>query len=150
MEVQVMAVKMDAGTYYVGDPCYVIEQDEWSYFLDSERNPPDDEDNPHAVNDVMIYDYKGAISVSLWTLYGDGEYSGSDGNSYCVDSGTIGVVPVSILTDKALEDADRLGVIVEFGDDFVCKYDGEGVLAFGDIYIDTGEEDYEEDDDYYY
>ncbi len=77
---------LPAGTYYVGDICYVLDETLYDTFWG------------------MVNDYKeGKYTVNAGTFvvantaYGDGVYVGSDGFTYGVDSGTIGMVQSSII-----------------------------------------------------
>jgi len=79
---------LPAGEYWVGDPCYAFEDHElWLALIDSayEREP-----NPR----ILEADARGAEFIASGTYFGDGTYPGSDGKSYPVDAGLIGIVPV--------------------------------------------------------
>jgi hypothetical protein len=122
-------MKLKAGKYYVGDPCYVLQgkQSAWMKVLEASDyfNKP--------------YTKKGKTAVAFGTAYGDGEYYDQDGNAYPVDAGLIGVVPVSMATRKK-----PTGVhLVDFKKPFECEQDGS-VLKFGHIVIDTDPEDWTE------
>lgn len=136
-----MQFKLEPGKYYIGDPCYVFNN-EWSnicdyMFSDSNEN-------------VGRYDSpKGYFVIYGSTAYGDGCYEGSDGNEYAVDSGTLGIVPfdaISIDNKLDLNSEFKLYRIVTFQEPFTVFIDGDGQFNFGRIMIDTtSEDDYYED-----
>lgn len=130
-------MKFETGTYWVGDPCYIFTCDEeglpsyktWSHFIDLfyEMNLPK---NTFIIN----------------TMYGDGIYTGSDGNNYCVDSGLIGVVPFHMKTLRSNEETRllSLGSLMTFVEPFEVdgsngilevKYDNKTII------IDTRDSD---------
>lgn len=121
---------MNAGSYYVGDLCYVIENDTvWGEICDL----LDGEGGEFTLND-------GRKIHILHTAYGDGTYTDQYGNLYPVDSGTIGCMLAS--------DCDKLDAgsnVIEFERDFDCD-DDSGVLTFGHISINTGFSDSDYDD----
>lgn len=132
-------------TYWVGDLAYVLNDTEWDTFLHL-CNPEDI--GPDAVcyldpDNLTVEDEdSGRPFVAFSTAFGDGTYTGSDGNTYSVDAGLIGCIRVSDITDKNLLQSalDRnLGHLHDFGEDFYleqCLNDG-GVLVFHDLEIDT-------------
>lgn len=126
---------MPAGRYYVGDLCYVMH-DHWDEFCNltlSEKNP---DQNKFSLKNGVVF-------CSLDTAYGDGVYSDHEGRSYPVDAGLIGCIKVDNITD---DKADlNLGNIIEFEQDFECYSDISGNLYFGEVCIETGDE---EDDDF--
>ena len=72
--------------YYLGDPCYVIPDDEWSDFCSIMRD------------DGEEFEYKGETCVVIGTG-GDGDFGGLS-----VDAGIIGVIPVSLCDPQSLKD----------------------------------------------
>ena len=130
---------MKAGTYYLGDLCYVLH-DEWdevcSIIIDDNRCL----DGEFTLKDGRRFAIYG-------TAYGDGTYKDQSGNEYGVDSGSIGCI---LLSDIDLDSEGNFltgGNIVPFGNDF---YTGEqdGKIMFGSLSIDTDpEEDDEEEDE---
>lgn len=113
---------MKAGTYYIGDLCYLA--DVWEDILDIMHGGTGM--NKHETEDGKIVEF-----AQFRTMYGDGTYDDQEGRRYDVDSGTIGCYPVS----KYIGDIWG-GNIIEFEKDFtVSKVDG--VLKFGHIEINT-------------
>ena len=132
---------LPAGTYYVGDLCYVAHDDDWMDFCD--RMFPDDQ----PVGGVKEMP-DGTNYADFCTKYGDGVYYDGFLGEYYVDSGSIGCIPVCALREGFnLEDAMRLGQIVNFKKAFEVGYDDEtGTITFGEISIVTGDIDDEKDD----
>lgn len=120
-----------AGRYYIGDPCYVIK--DWSAACDSTQS-----------GGKPIGRADGKEFVMLGTAYGDGGYPDQHENIYCVDSGTIGAVPLR--DDEQLDEHTlSLGKVHDFPEPFICYAEG-GILHFGHITIDT-KDDEEYDDE---
>ena len=77
--------------------------------------------------------------VAFSTYYGDGCYTDQNGNSFPVDAGLIGLVPISYIeesTQKNLTDYRDLCTLVEFEEDALC-FTVDGILTFGNYIIDT-------------
>lgn len=131
--------KFKAGEYYIGDPCYVIADDNWIPLL-KETNYLEDEEQY----------YKGEQIFCGGTAHGDGCYIGSNHKSYPVDAGLIGIIPMSVVDKK--ENVEDLGSLETFNKDFVVDI-ADGIFKFDNIVINTDEEDdedYDEDEDKYY
>src|SRR5687768_11930213 len=123
------SITMPAGEYWVGDPCYAIDaQEKWMEWLEAADYTNNDR------SCFLLADLDGRPVLGISTAYGDGEYQGSDGNSYPVDAGLIGAVPVEV----ADVDAPFGMVKVTFAQDFKCSYDEDGgVINIGNISIET-------------
>jgi hypothetical protein len=113
-------MKLKAGNYYIGDPCYTLGGDGWEnvlYASDFFKKP---------------YTKGKKTAVAFDTAYGDGEYYDQENRAYPVDAGMIGAVPVSMATEKT-----PFGVhVIKFTEDFECEQKGH-VIKFGHIEIDT-------------
>ena len=129
---------MPAGTYYVGDLCYVLK-DRWdevcSHII-----------KEHAVLDGMFKMKSGVTFASYTTKYGDGMYNDQRGGEYAVDAGLIGCVKVNSLAEE-VDVNSTLGNIVTFDRPFICYNTREGVIHIGHLEIDTAADFYEEDED---
>jgi len=135
--------KLPAGTYYVGDLCYVVNDDDWSDFC--ERSFPDS-----YTEVVGIFEtFEGINYANFGTKYGDGGYADYNGRKYSVDSGSIGCIPVCALSDKCSSALiAHLGNIIDFPEAFEVGYDEEtGTITFGDVEIMTGDVYGDEDDE---
>lgn len=119
---------MPPGTYYIGDLCYVMHN-EWDEFCESL------DDVERVVNGKKI--------ASLSTMYGDGSYYDQFGNEYGVDAGLIGCIKIE---DIEKDDQNRVedGHVHVFDSPFQV-YSVDGFLHFGNVVINTGDEDEEED-----
>lgn len=119
-----------AGTYYVGDLCYIISDEGWDKLLD---------DTDFFENDNMTY--KG---YPIWvhnTTYGDGTYKDNKGREYSVDAGIIGIIPI-----EATDLTSKGGQVITFPIDFTVDYKN-GVFFIGNYIIDTKGEDEEEEEE---
>jgi len=136
---------LPVGKYYVGDLCYVLDNDEWDEVcsLIIQGNKVID-------GEFVLKDGREFAIYS--TAYGDGEYNDYYGNSYSVDSGSIGCIKIEDIKNvKDKIDIELLGAIVDFEIDFVTgggrgTKDWDGRIQFGRIAIETDPE-YNEDSD---
>lgn len=134
---------MPAGKYWVGDLCYVLDEDwnECCYLFFKERN-----DNGCNEGEFTLSD--GRRFVSLNTAWGDGYYIDNSGRGYGVDAGLIGCI---LAKDVGLEGNERNvsgGHIIDFPTDFECSND-DGKIIIGDVVIDTDpdiDSEYNEDE----
>lgn len=131
-----MKILMPAGNYYIGDLCYVIDYD-WSKLCEHYFS----NDAYGRTQDGMTFPYEDRKCFIGSTKYGDGSYYDNFGRQYGVDSGMIGIM-LYALKDKD----DGGGNVVFFDKEFYVDY-FDGIFTFGDIVINTGEED--KDDDFY-
>jgi hypothetical protein len=122
---------MPAGSYWIGDLCYVFDDDSWDEIcglLDGEGE----------------FTLKDGRRIAIYsTAWGDGIYEDQHGFVYGVDSGTLGCVlasDVKICTD---------GSIVQFDYEFNTEYDN-GNVVIGHIRINTDPDVQEPDDDFWY
>lgn len=122
-------VEVPAGTYQLGDPCYTVPDDAWMPLLESCGYF---EDSPIGT----LPD--GTKVLGFSTQYGDGSYRDNRGNSYGVDAGMIGLVPVP--DDTPLGPRND-GMVVKFNKPTVCHRNPNGTLQFGNIVIKTGYDD---------
>jgi hypothetical protein len=130
--------KMPAGTYYIGDLCYVMH-DVWDEFCDITIDG-------HSVLDGVFSLKSGIKFATFCTEYGDGCYTDRDGREYGVDAGLIGCIRVEDIAESEAENI-RSGNVVEFKHEF-SVYSDEGVIHFGDVAIDTAGNSWDEDEDF--
>jgi len=150
--------QLPAGTYYIGDLCYILNADEWDYHC--EQLFTDGYDRK-----IGIFHTRDNIPfANISTKYGDGYYWGhfltnenDDGTDYCVDSGTIGCFPLrdDILYGdehmfKALiKTRENKARIETFDEPFNVYYnEGPGNIVFDPIYIYTGDVSDQEESDF--
>lgn len=132
---------LPAGKYWIGDPCYPFpndgpKSDEWERVLEA----TDFFERPHCdLGEIQVW--------AGSTTYGDGTYLGTDGNSYPVDAGMLGIMPVSTVdylgNDKAW--LSQCGKFMEFPTPFRVEFNNGGFM-FGSLFIETGNEDEDADD----
>ena len=136
-------IMLPAGKYYIGDLCYVIHNtDTW-----------------HEITNLVFprwgetvegeFTLKSGVRIANFrTQWGDGDYEDQEGNSYPVDSGSIGCILVSDIDDSDTQNDTMMGTIHEFTEPFEVSTN-DGVLNFGPIWIDTNPDypdEYESDD----
>lgn len=133
--------QLEAGEYYIGDPCYVIADEEWDDFLDV-----------FISKDSGFFEYKGHRFFVSSTAYGDGSYEDNFNNTYPVDAGLIGAIPMELVAQYK----ERDGTLYTFSEPFVCiacDMEDEGSISIGHIIIKTDEDmpqpdDWPPDDDW--
>ena len=140
---------MQAGTYYVGDLCYVMHP-QWNEVCNIMFATGD--------NSVLDGEFNLANGVRFAvhsTAYGDGTYYDEQDRAYPVDAGLIGCIRVRDVYDPEwyLEGVHT----VEFTKPFELQYDN-GVISFVDVngktivaidtdpVYDNSEDEYEEEE----
>lgn len=131
---------MKAGTYYVGDLCYVMH-DKWEEVCNLSIVDGECLSGEFALS-------SGGTFAMYGTEYGDGTYEDLQGLDYSVDSGTLGCIETCFLDPTELEAAKELGQIIEMPNEF-DTHEEDGIICFGSIKINTAQEN-EYDDDYSY
>ena len=120
-------MSMLAGTYYIGDLCYVMHE-EWGEVCDliiKDRHVLDGEFNLADGRRFAIYS----------TTWGDGLYRDGEGREYPVDAGSIGCILVDHIRPHKDNDTS-LGNIVSFDKPF-GTFSDDGKIMFGRVCIDT-------------
>jgi len=117
-----MKVTIQAGKYYLGDPCYSLNES-WKDILKQSNN----------FKESLIDVPEGQI-LAFKTAYGDGQYPSNAGRRFCVDSGLIGLVPMA-LAEKEKQTIFN-SMPIEFTEPTLCKR-VKGKLYFGIVVIDT-------------
>ena len=130
---------LPAGRYFVGDPCYVIDDVKWMDFL---------EKGTFAGNDMI--EFEGGFAGCVNTESGDGEYYAEGGyppGPFPVDAGLLGAVSENLIRkDFDVAQLAELGVMVDFKRPFTVTREGS-VVAIGHICIETGGSTGEEEED---
>lgn len=110
-------VILPPGEYYIGDICYVMNDDTYHNVWGS------------MFGHVDGYYTNGTKSfVVAGTSYGDGEYKGTNGFNYSVDSGTIGIVSANLFDNE--KDYGGLGTIHTFTKPVEVNMSIRGVFIF--------------------
>jgi hypothetical protein len=145
--------------YYVGDLCYVMTNDEWEEVCDMIAPPFTGMGVPPSTDETegKLQLADGRKFAIYSTAYGDGIYSDNYGRSYCVDSGTLGIIKVEDIRYPEFNEETilRMGQIVELPADFdsISSQSEDGQILFDTVAIETGDQDYDyedEDGDYDY
>lgn len=119
-------MKLKAGKYWVGDLCYLIEdQKDWDQVVKFMFGGGD---SPK----YGVFKLKGAEGAIFGTAYGDGCYRDQNGNEYGVDSGTLGLFPAEFASGRFADG----GVIHYFPEDFPVSC-VKGEMRFGHLRIPT-------------
>jgi hypothetical protein len=135
---------MPEGTYYVGDLCYVFDDDSWTEICDLQFASIQ-----HCLDGAFVLK-DGTRFANVSTHYGDGVYADQDGYTYGVDSGSIGCVLWSVVEKyRRYDDAHLLSMArkVEFTKPFQINGTPDGMINIGHIDIYTGFEDEVEGED---
>lgn len=117
--------KVPAGKYWIGDPSYVLTKNDFSNFVHQDKN-----------NGSIGCILDGHIIIALSTFFGDGEYYDDEQNSYKVDSGYIGIIPLDYLTLNNIDvpENGRIHIFEKTSEIFVSDI---GLMNFGNITITT-------------
>lgn len=136
------AVSLPAGTYVIGDPCYMVsDDDEWMRWLhQSGAMTRLDRDEAY-----VAYGSHGNVMVGFPTGYGDGVYevkrNGETLQPAPVDAGLLGIAPLAMFPDGKLP---RWVQTVHFTNPVQCLVDTSNkghVVQFGDVSIITCQPD---------
>jgi hypothetical protein len=138
-------MSMQAGTYYIGDLCYVMHP-EWEEFCSLTINDRECLDGEFSLAD-------GRRFATYGTAWGDGSYPTNVSDELIgVDAGLIGCIRVEDIAEEGRENLS-LGIIVEFKEDFQTsggrgELGWDGVIKFGHVRVETDQQE-EEYDNYY-
>jgi hypothetical protein len=120
---------LEAGKYWVGDPCYAFDSS-WLELLESADFRKRDLLEAEVDGDERM------AFVASGTYGGDGVYPDDAGNTYPVDAGMIGVV-----RPEEAEISEPYGMrLVEFPRPFTVRYE-DGDIVIGHLTIHTGDSD---------
>lgn len=134
MSKQMHRTTFPAGTYYIGDPCYAIEDTDWMDYLDTYPK----HSNPHIGWEDGFVVYKGYGCWQAGTAFGDGEYKDKQRRKYPVDAGLIGIIPVILCTQELLDNPSDYGLVKTFTKPFDVWVTDGGTFHFDNITIPTG------------
>ena len=128
-------MSMPAGEYYIGDLCYVMDDEEWNEFCSITIDGMKCIDGEFSLKD-------GRRFATYGTAYGDGVYHDQYGHSYAVDAGLIGCILTKDIKAEKYENLLDLGAVMTFDNSFVTsggrgEKDWEGVIQFGHVMIET-------------
>lgn len=120
---------MESGTYYIGDLCYVMTDEEWTQFCNITIKGNEVLDGEFVLPD-------GRKFATYGTSIGDGVYYDQYGYSYSVDAGLIGCIMTKDIRAEKYENLLDLGAIMTFENSFVTS-EHEGQIQFGHVLIET-------------
>lgn len=133
----VQTFSLPPGKYYIGDPCYVFSSKSWAELIRTDGF----DDGPVV--------FRGRPLWAGHTLHGDGEYLDQFQNSFPVDSGLLGAVPVELIEQPPAEFETDL--ILDCPGGLIIGYDktaGTFFFAHHVIYTDFVDYDEEYDEEY--
>lgn len=138
-------MKLTKGKYWVGDPCYVIE--DWDKIY-----------KKYLKNDDTWQIYKDGLGVWFNTTYGDGCYPLCRNYTLIgklgVDCGMLAFIPLDVVANDPKGSKHLItpgfktvGRVIELEEDYEVEFNGpnEGNVTCGPFSIET--DDIEEDDD---
>ena len=132
-----------AGNYWIGDICYAIKDSKWKGMIKS-TGCFGLEMNSKVKNwNDGCFTYNGEKCFVDGTAYGDGCYLDNHAKEYGVDAGLIGIMPLGACDGDSLNG----GHPIRFEYDFEV-YADNGVFYFGDVIINTRDQDDIEEDEY--
>lgn len=123
-----------AGTYYIGDPCYAVKDENWSSLIDSTGcfGLHDRLEELYSNWDDGTFVYNGKKCFASGTSYGDGTYYDREMREYGVDAGLLSIMPLDVCDGDSMNG----GNIVEFVKDFEVREE-DGIFYFGNVRIGT-------------
>ena len=122
---------LPSGTYFIGDPAFVIEDARWPQFCDLVDSAPNSE------GEFVIDDKPFALYAPLW---GDGTYFSSHGKNkpLGVTSSSIACVEISHIPEDQRAHLESKGLILQFADSFRTGSHPDGHIFFGHVSVHTG------------
>jgi hypothetical protein len=123
-------MKLPPGTYFIGDPCYVFDNDRdtWDRLL-----------TVQGFGDGKVVEFEGHQLWAASTKYGDGTYRDQNGAEYGVDSGMLGAVPIELIESPVGEEDGRM---IEAPNGLTVSEEN-GTFYLGNTVIET--DDFDED-----
>lgn len=143
------AQKIPAGTYYVGDPCYIIPDEMWSDYIVEMFD-----EKGGSLGPIFCIQYKQYRTFVFDTAYGDGQYpisvNGVEMASFGVDAGCYSLIPAQLV--QVFGGNMSSGCKVTFNSEaHIESYEkGDAFIVSSDtkLFIDTsGNDDEEEEED---
>ncbi len=128
---------IEGGKYWIGDPCYILSDEDYDAMIDSQR-----ENFDHGGYDYQ-YELRGHTITVLHTAHGDGEYPSVLGY-VSVDSGQIAAVPYDLIRNHDPNELATLGATVSLPEGEAYCENGELFFSNISILTEWPEEDYEE------
>ena len=127
---------MKKGVYYFGDLGYVMDK-EWEEVCSIVISGNECLEGEFTLSD-------GRKFAMYNTEYGDGTYTDTQGNTYSVDSGSIGCILLNDIDPEQRENISS-GSVFSMSKDFETG-NVNGLIYFGNVSIDTSCDNYDYDD----
>ena len=123
---------------WIGDPCYVLTESQYEQVIDRDLYDPE----------VDLGDFT-CIVYNTWG--GDGTFTDQNGKEYLVDSGQLCVIPeCCIREDRVDSHYPKCGQVYDdenWVNGFIDDHsEDKGLIQFGEVVIQTGYEEEEEED----
>lgn len=141
---KVLEMILKPGKYWIGDPCYVVPDYQWSPFL---------EISEYGGTGETVFE--GYTMFVFSTAYGDGTYqlsnrkTGEDLFACGVDAGMLSIIPLEFVEkfhpqnvlENGVEGSNfkNSGYILEIKEDTIVEEISRGDIVFGDYTLFTGE-----------
>jgi len=121
-------IKTDTKRVWIGDPCYVIQDELWGDVCDQVFKGNNEVGHIITVN----YNGKDLSFIQCGTLYGDGCYPSSSGFEYGVDAGCLAIVSEELVDRDSVLD-NKLGKYFDIESGSISlQTDGNGTFVFRD------------------
>lgn len=91
--------------WYVGDPCYVIRDEDWHLFCEKTFSQ-EAKAKTTDYNQDSVIEWNGH-EIEIWSNGGDGSWSWG-AKSFCVDAGIFAVIPMECLREDEQAEARRI------------------------------------------
>ena len=123
-----ITIPIPKGEYYIGDPSYFFDMDDWQKVLKS--------------SGPIYKTKKGRFIGFTGSLGGDGSLYDQQGHEYWIDSGMIGIVPKDLVDENVLNNSNNKASkekgynLINFTNTVICREMGD-FISFNDVLFDT-------------
>jgi len=112
--------RRNTGRYYIGDPCYIIPDDQWDEFVEATFLPYNQaKAQQYGDHCDSVFHWRGGQELVIWSNGGDGTWT-FDGvktqngaNSFGVDAGIFCIIDLDKLPDAPRMEASRVGMLFD-------------------------------------
>ena len=120
-------MKFTKGRYYIGDPVYVISDEDWGGLLNATKLFTSKEQF-----------YKGVPILAGKTIRKNGICYDDKNRKYSIDSGNLSIIPIEVIDMKKFRKINNKNIchVIEFKNDFDVEIEN-GTFKFGGIFIDA-------------
>ena len=134
-----MTTTLPAGRYWIGDPCYYVNDDNWHEVCEQCFKPDNDD------RDGIWIELENLRFILIGTAYGDGVYElkrfGTIVANLGVDAGCLSIIPTTTPPGNFCD-----GYVVEMKKPFTADA-SKGNFTFGEYSVITDGSDYEEEEE---